>query len=79
MNFEFNIAICGCISSGKSTFMNALLRYNVNKMSKIKSTLTPIKYICNPHYINLDKINPTEYIKYICDLGTKNKNVLNQL
>jgi septin family protein len=45
MEIDFNIAICGCISSGKSTFINGLLKFNVNKMSKIKSTLVPIIYI----------------------------------
>jgi len=63
MEIDFNIAICGCISSGKSTFINGLLKFNVNKMSKIKSTLVPIIYIYdnriteNQDLINIEKNN----------------------
>ena len=47
LDLYFNIAICGGVSSGKSTLINAIMENNVNKMGKIKSTLIPIKYIYN--------------------------------
>jgi len=47
LNLNFNIAICGGVSSGKSTLLNAIMCNNVNKMGKIKSTLIPTKYINN--------------------------------
>ena len=51
MNLQFNILICGNISSGKSTLVNGILHNNLNKMSKIQSTLVPIKYISNNKHI----------------------------
>ena len=47
MDLQFNTLICGNISSGKSTLVNGILHNNLNRMSKIKSTLVPIKYVFN--------------------------------
>jgi len=58
MNLSFNILICGNISSGKSTLVNGILQNNLNKMSKIKSTLIPIKYIFNDKHT----IHTTDFI-----------------
>ena len=59
MNLQFNILICGNISSGKSTLVNGILRNNFNRMSKIKSTLIPIKYIFNDKHA----IHTTDFIQ----------------
>ena len=59
MNLSFNILICGNISSGKSTLVNGILQNNLNKMSKIQSTLIPIKYIFNDKHT----IHTTDFIR----------------
>ena len=50
MDLQFNILICGNISSGKSTLVNGILHNNLNRMSKIKSTIMPIKYVFNDNH-----------------------------
>lgn len=59
MNLQFNILICGNISSGKSTLVNGILRNNFNRMSKIKSTLIPIKYVFNDKHA----VHTTDFIQ----------------
>lgn len=59
MKLQFNILICGNISSGKSTLVNGILHNNLNRMSKIKSTLVPIKYIFNDKHA----IHTTDFIQ----------------
>lgn len=47
----FNIAILGCVSSGKSTLINSMFAEIYTEMSKIKGTRCPQVYKTNKHLI----------------------------
>lgn len=45
---RYNVMVLGCVSSGKSTFINSIFKKTVAQTSMVRTTMLPFRYEVRP-------------------------------